>query len=317
MTNTPHRNGDEKADAFVNILIIAFTLVVVAVPEGLPLAVTLALAFATKRMTRENLLVRVLSSCETMANASVVCTDKTGTLTQNDMTVVLGSIGTHGKFVRDLEGRKERADLHKGSANDIHKDDYTFDLMAMNEHLNPAVQQLLNQSIALNTSAFAVVEGDSRQFYGNKTEAGLLKFAEDLHWEDYAALREKYFVNKVLEIPFSSSRKCMGVVIQLAPNLFRLYIKGASEVLLEQSTHRIIVRESAGQTNSELEVEPLDANSRENLESTILSYAQQMLRTLTLCYRDFDVWPPPTKIKGDVSFCSVHTQFNLSDEYMH
>ena len=54
---------------------------------GLPLAVTLALAFATKRMTSENLLVRVLSSCEIMANASVICTDKTGTLTQNLMTV--------------------------------------------------------------------------------------------------------------------------------------------------------------------------------------------------------------------------------------
>ena len=58
------------------------------------LAVTLALAFATRRMTKEN-LVRVLGSCETMANASVICTDKTGTLTQNDMAVVAGSIGIH------------------------------------------------------------------------------------------------------------------------------------------------------------------------------------------------------------------------------
>lgn len=61
---------------------------------GLPLAVTLALAFATKRMTKQNLLVRVLGSCETMANANVICTDKTGTLTTNSMMVVAGSVGT-------------------------------------------------------------------------------------------------------------------------------------------------------------------------------------------------------------------------------
>ena len=69
----------------------------------LPLAVTLALAFATKRMTEENILVCVLGSCATMANASVVCTDKTGTLTRNVISVVAGSIGIHAKFIRKLE----------------------------------------------------------------------------------------------------------------------------------------------------------------------------------------------------------------------
>jgi hypothetical protein len=72
------RSPNDKAQSFIQILIISVTLVVVAVPEGLPLAVTLALAFATKRMTKQNLLVRVLGSCETMANATVICTDKTG-----------------------------------------------------------------------------------------------------------------------------------------------------------------------------------------------------------------------------------------------
>ena len=63
-------------------------------------------AFATKRMTEENILVCVLGSCETMASASVVCTDKTGTLTRNVMSVVAGSIGIHAKFVRKLEGNQ-------------------------------------------------------------------------------------------------------------------------------------------------------------------------------------------------------------------
>ena len=75
----------------------------VAVPEGLSLAVTLALTFATKCMTYEKVLVRVLGPCETMANVLVLCTAKTSTLTQNDMSVVAGSVGIHGKFVQTPE----------------------------------------------------------------------------------------------------------------------------------------------------------------------------------------------------------------------
>ena len=75
----PNRTARDKGQDFIQVLIISVTLIVVAVPEGLPLAVTLALAFATKRMTKAKLLVRLLASCETMANATVICTDKTGT----------------------------------------------------------------------------------------------------------------------------------------------------------------------------------------------------------------------------------------------
>ena len=78
--------SSEKGLAFVWILIISVTLIVITIPEGMPLAVTLALAIATRRMTKENLLVRVLGACEAMANASVICTGKTGTLTRNLMT---------------------------------------------------------------------------------------------------------------------------------------------------------------------------------------------------------------------------------------
>ncbi|KAH8105605.1 hypothetical protein DFH11DRAFT_1516199 [Phellopilus nigrolimitatus] len=93
------RSADQKGLAFMQILIISVTLIVIAVPEGLPLAL------ATKCMTQENLLVRVLGGCETMANASVVSTDKTGTLTQNVMSVVVGSVGIRAKFVvRDAGG---------------------------------------------------------------------------------------------------------------------------------------------------------------------------------------------------------------------
>lgn len=74
------RTSAVKASAFMDILIVAITIIVVAVPEGLPLAVTLALAFATTRLLKENNLVRVLRACETMGNATTICSDKTGTL---------------------------------------------------------------------------------------------------------------------------------------------------------------------------------------------------------------------------------------------
>jgi Ca2+-transporting ATPase len=74
------RSASKKGSAFMDILIVAVTIIVVAVPEGLPLAVTLALAFATTKMLKENNLVRILRACETMGNATTICSDKTGTL---------------------------------------------------------------------------------------------------------------------------------------------------------------------------------------------------------------------------------------------
>ncbi|CAG8809759.1 13632_t:CDS:2, partial [Racocetra fulgida] len=85
----------------VRVIISAVTVVVVAVPEGLPLAVTLALAYATTRMLKDNNLVRVLASCETMGNATTICSDKTGTLTQNQMTVVVTTIGSSDTFAKN------------------------------------------------------------------------------------------------------------------------------------------------------------------------------------------------------------------------
>jgi len=91
----------------VNIIISVVTIIVVAIPEGLPLAVTLALAFATTRMLRDQNLVRVLASCETMGNATTVCSDKTGT--QNKMSVVAGIIGSGLVFVKDIEAHTKNS----------------------------------------------------------------------------------------------------------------------------------------------------------------------------------------------------------------
>ncbi|KAF9448305.1 calcium-transporting ATPase [Macrolepiota fuliginosa MF-IS2] len=292
-TGEPVRTASQKGIAFVNILIISVTLIVVAVPEGLPLAVTLALAFATKRMTYENLLVRVLGSCETMANASVVCTDKTGTLTQNAMTVVAGSIGIHAKFVRELDGNAGRSNAgDKGEARK-HPEDFSIDQTKLNDVLSPQLRELLNEAIAVNSTAFEDVDPESGEpiFVGSKTETALLQFAKELGWRNFRETREG--VEIIQMVPFSSARKSMGVVIRLPNGGHRLYVKGASEILSKKCNQHVVVHSDGKFPASDaVETRPIDELAQDNISRTIIFYANQTLRTIALCYRDFPTWPP-------------------------
>ncbi|KAG9013997.1 hypothetical protein FRB94_000194 [Tulasnella sp. JGI-2019a] len=312
----PHRSSDTKAMEFTQILIIAVTIIVVAVPEGLPLAVTLALAFATKRMTKENLLVRVLGACEIMANASVVCTDKTGTLTQNVMTVVAGCIGIHAKFAQNLEKRQERSnvghvedevegsadgssessDQHISAGNERHRADFALDLASVDEAMNAPLRKLFNDAIAINSTAFEDIDSVSGrlEFVGSKTETALLRFAKDLGWTPYKERRESAKV--VQAIPFSSERKAMGSVVQKDDGGYRLFLKGASEILTAKSTQHVIVQapgsDQAYTDSIEVQTKDITPAGRENLNRTIIFYANQSLRTIAVCYRDFPQWPP-------------------------
>lgn len=265
--------------------------------QGLPLAVTLALAFATKRMTYENLLVRVLSSCETMANASVICTDKTGTLTQNVMTVVAGSVGIHGKFVRllDENGARTNADETEKSASGTevkrrHPYDFSIDQAHLNDILSGEAQELFNEGIAVNSTAFEDDDPKTGKkiFVGSKTETALLQFAKELGWRSAREMREAADI--VQMIPFSSERKAMGVVIK-TPQGYRVHFKGASEILAKRSTRHIVVHED-GKYDGGIETNEIDELSRENISRTIIFYANQTLRTIALAYRDFTSWPP-------------------------
>jgi Ca2+-transporting ATPase len=85
---------EAKGQAFLRIFIMAVTIIIIAVPEGLPLVVTLTLAFAITRMIKDNNLVRLLHACETMGNAMTICSNKTGTLTQNKISVMAATLDT-------------------------------------------------------------------------------------------------------------------------------------------------------------------------------------------------------------------------------
>lgn len=260
---------------------------------GLPLAVTLALAFATKRMTKENLLVRVLGSCETMANASVICTDKTGTLTTNEMTVVAGSVGVNAKFVRRLEENRARTDSEARRGPNAR--DFAVDLANLNTVLPPPLRNLFNAAIAINSTAFEDVDPESGVpvFVGSKTETALLSFAKELGWPNYKDTRDSAIITQM--IPFSSDRKSMGCVVQLPDGTHRLYIKGASEILTRRCTRHVVVHNTANEAPSgdEVETVPIGEIEEDNISRTTSFYASQTLRTIALCYRNFPHWPPP------------------------
>lgn len=280
----------DKAQNFMKILITAITVVVVAVPEGLPLAVTLALAFATTRMLKDNNLVRVLQSCETMGNATTICSDKTGTLTQNRMTVVAGTIGIFTSFggkqqakpTKQIEGQE----FNEKATNGVSPDDENANngIQSVVNGLSSEYKGLLLQSIAQNSTAFEGAEGDKETFIGSKTETALLQFARDyLNMGPIA--EERSDANIVQMIPFDSARKCMGVVLKMPDGRYRMFVKGASEIVLRACTKIVEVQEHLSDT-------PITEEMLQGINETITTYAKRSLRTIGLLYRDFDSWPP-------------------------
>ena len=232
--------------------------------------------------------MRAIASCETMANVSVICTDKTGILTQNMMNVVSGTVGVHAKFVRKLEENRESAGS-EGRNGPNTKD--LIDLADLNTVLSHQVKDLFNAAIAINSTAFEDVDPESGAcvFIGNRTESALLGFAKELGWPNYKDTRNSADIIQM--IPFSSDRKLMGCVVRLPDGSHRLYVKGASEILARNCTRHVVLCDSAPSAN-EVETAPLGGLEEGRISSTITSYASQALRTIALCYRDFPSWPP-------------------------
>jgi len=263
---TPAGKGQE----FLTILIVAVTIIVVAVPEGLPLAVTLALAFATTRMLKENNLVRVLRACETMGNATTICSDKTGTLTQNKMTVVAGSLAVADRF-------------SQSSSDDGFESASFLDFF---RKVSISFKDLLTQSIAINSTAFEGEENGQQIFIGSKTETALLVMARD-HLGLANVAEERANTEVVQLIPFHSTRKCMGAVISLPSGGYRLVVKGAAELMLAKADSVV-----SDVYNEDFGVEPLPEEAKEQVFSSIYTYAERSLRTIGFLYKDFDHWPP-------------------------
>ncbi|CAL9732130.1 calcium-transporting ATPase 2 [Monosporozyma unispora] len=302
----------EKGNKFMNIFITAITVIVVAVPEGLPLAVTLALAFATTRMTKDGNLVRELRACETMGSATAVCSDKTGTLTENIMTVVKGIIAGH-KFddygdASSLEFKSTGA-LFKESVPAVNKD-----LIFANIILNSTAfenKDFVNGSSSNPTQPAQqeeetgdvdqdlierIKQGRQEPYIGSKTETALLTWTKDqtkqLKWNHLQSLRddfEEYFNidNIVQVIPFESSRKWSGLIVHYPEgNFYRFFIKGAAEIVSSHCDYKY---------NDNYELVKIDEILEVEVNTNIKTLANDALRAISLGHRDFHnlaEWPP-------------------------
>ncbi|XP_031169091.1 plasma membrane calcium-transporting ATPase 1a isoform X3 [Sander lucioperca] len=242
---------------FVKFFIIGVTVLVVAVPEGLPLAVTISLAYSVKKMMKDNNLVRHLDACETMGNATAICSDKTGTLTMNRMTVVQAFIAEkHYKKVPEPE------------------------------NIPSSILDMLILGIAVNCAYTTKImppekEGGLPRQVGNKTECSLLGFSNDLK-RDYQAIRNEIPEEKLYKVyTFNSVRKSMSTVLKMADGSYRMFSKGASEILLKKC-YKILT------ANGESKVfRPRDRDDM--VKKVIEPMASEGLRTICLAYRDFPV----------------------------
>ncbi|XP_028790899.1 calcium-transporting ATPase 9, plasma membrane-type-like [Neltuma alba] len=237
-------------DDVVKIFTIAVTIVVVAVPEGLPLAVTLTLAYSMRKMMADKALVRRLSACETMGCATTICSDKTGTLTLNQMAVVEACIG-----------RKKL-----NSPDDSSK-------------LNSEVLSLIKEGIAQNTTGtvFVPKDGGETEISGSPTEKAILSWAVKLGM-DFDLIRSHSIVLHVF--PFNSEKKRGGVLLkQNVDSTVHIHWKGAAEIVLGKCSQYL---DSNG---SLLSIE----EEKDFFKAAIEDMAARSLRCVAIAYRSYEL----------------------------
>jgi Ca2+-transporting ATPase len=230
---------------FVTMVII----IVVAVPEGLPMSVTVSLALAMQKMTRANSLVRQLVACETIGSATVICSDKTGTLTQNKMQVAKVSWENQG--------------FDRGSPN------FAVPKTVPSEAGTPL--DWIARNAAVNSTANLEERQGKTTTIGNSTEGALLQWLREGHIE-YGQIRLQ--TPALYQIHFSSERKRMTTVVRQGSSLVAL-VKGAPEWVLEQCQHYL---DAGGQ------VRPLTPEMRSAISARLRDAAGQAMRTLAFAY---------------------------------
>jgi len=231
----------ENTELVLTAFIIAITILVVAIPEGLPLAVTLSLAFSMRKMKNQNIFVKQLRACETMGGCDQLLIDKTGTLTINEMTVVKGHLC--GKEVEVLD-----------------------------PELTQAAKEEIARCISRNSTAEIKDEQGKTQRVGNRTECAMLQMLSD--WGlDYLKFRD--FHTQTMQIPFSSLSKKMTSLHTYSSEEAYLYSKGAPEKLISKCSFVLV----------EGEIQELTLTKKEEYNSLIKEWNEQMLRTISLAFK--------------------------------
>lgn len=249
-------HGEHVLDGLVEAFIIAVTIIVVAIPEGLPLAVTISLAYSTKKMYEDQNFIRILAACETMGNATNLCSDKTGTLTENRMTVVEAWLAN--KKYNEVEFERCNAES--------------------------SVKEIVAENCCLNRTAYLIyVDSNGRQLtrpnvIGNKTEGALIIMAKEWGF-DYENVRQQMFNEKVDKVfSFNSAKKRSTTIVHLKNGRVRVYVKGAPEWVLADCTNYM---------NPDGSIDLMTNAKKQEIEEHLNVMANNARRTLVLAHKDF------------------------------
>ena len=269
----------------LEMFLVAVSLAIAAVPEGLPAVVTICLALGLQRMVRRHALIRHLPAVETLGSATAICSDKTGTLTQNEMTVV--RIYVDGKEV-EVSGRGYEP-----------YGEFTFRGQPIDPKEDPSLSLLLTGAALCNDARLERGAGDDKPSWamiGDPTEGAMLVAAAKAGlWQE--ALAEEHM--RVAEIPFDSERKRMTTVHPDSREAHYIaYVKGAPDVLLELST--AVLRDGKPM--------PITEEAKGEILEHNRALARQALRVLAIAYRELDYLPDkptPADLERDLVFVGL------------
>ena len=268
-----------RGGEILNMFLTAVSLAVAAIPEGLPAVITIALALGVQRMVRRHVLIRKLAAVETLGCATVICSDKTGTLTKNEMTV--RSVWT-SRYAFEITGAGYAAN-----------GEFMIDRDRVAPHEYPDLLDVLTAGVLCNNAHLTVEDGRAVVF-GDPTEIAILAAAAKAGiWKR----KEEESYELVEELPFDSERKEMSIVRRAGQDLVA-FTKGAPDLLLDDC--RFILEDG--------EERPLTKADRDRIMKANDGYSNQALRVLALAYRNLDQEPhaySAEEIEQDLTFAGL------------
>ncbi|MBX3011611.1 MAG: cation-translocating P-type ATPase [Caldilineaceae bacterium] len=278
-----------RSESVRELFLTAISLAVAAVPEGLPAMVTIALALGSRRMLRRKALIRKLPAVETLGSVTTICSDKTGTLTQNQMTVTILDVAGEQRAIETLVA----AEFDPANLDGVTTASPTF-----TPTFNPTLQSfhILLQAAALcNDSALEHEADGTFKLIGDPTETALVRVAAEFQLEK-AALEAKW--PRVAEAPFTSERKCMTTIHQVpthgngsspfgADATYVAFVKGGVDVLLAKSSLAWLGDHSV----------PLTVELRGRIQQANAQLAQAGQRVLGVAFRPLAQQPTVGKVE--------------------